>query len=403
MERIATIPVIASRYVEFTVELDKLVKKAKRYGNPDISFEPGEIRMGKITVRDPSARYGFRTIETRVVDVIVTGEAPRIGDYEFLARIDFDAKGNYVNVRPGADEIIDPKWFKTDNHCDHCGYDRQRNQVYIVRNLKTGEQVQVGRTCLRDYLGIDNPNAIAWRFAFFKEIRGLSELDIMERGTPDAWEVPLRSLLAITLSAIRNFGWVSKKQASFDPSLFPTAERVKEVLNGSKAESAQKILEDIQDADYRKADAVVEWVRNLDPEGKAYLHNLQVAFTDEFLTGYKNVALAVSAPAAYNREVENQRQNAAKRAVSKHIGTVKERLRALPVTQTFRRPYHSGTIYKFEDAQGNVLTWFCKSYGTSAENGDKLVIDATVLDHGEYNGVKQTVISHVKVKDRVGA
>lgn len=70
-------------------------------------------------------------------------------------------------------------------------------------------------------------------------------------------------------------------------------------------------------------------------------------------------------------------------------------------------------IYTMQDAEGNVLVYKTSAYLTfktgeigdfgcpveiGIRRGDKICISGTVKDHGEYKGIKQTVLQRVKVK-----
>lgn len=71
--------------------------------------------------------------------------------------------------------------------------------------------------------------------------------------------------------------------------------------------------------------------------------------------------------------------------------------------------YDSGTrhIYTFADAEGNCIVWktanAISAYDedadewVDAEIGDKVTMKATVKEHNEYKGIKQTVVTRPKV------
>lgn len=76
--------------------------------------------------------------------------------------------------------------------------------------------------------------------------------------------------------------------------------------------------------------------------------------------------------------------------------------------------YDSATsyIYTFRDADGNCIVWKTKSTlgmwledesgheeWVEAEVGDSIAMKATVKEHGEYKGTKQTVITRAKIAE----
>lgn len=78
--------------------------------------------------------------------------------------------------------------------------------------------------------------------------------------------------------------------------------------------------------------------------------------------------------------------------------------------------YHPETVhvYTLADADGNCIVWKSANFLSTewydgdddwhcetAEPGDKVLMKATVKEHGEYRGVKQTVVNRPKVKEIV--
>ena len=53
-------------------------------------------------------------------------------------------------------------------------------------------------------------------------------------------------------------------------------------------------------------------------------------------------------------------------------------------------------IHKLVDSQGNALTWFA-SGGDWLKEGESYTVACTVKEHGEFRGVKQTVVSRLAV------
>ena len=85
---------------------------------------------------------------------------------------------------------------------------------------------------------------------------------------------------------------------------------------------------------------------------------------------------------------------------SEHIGQIGEKV-DLEVTHVRTRYYDTrfGTtwVHTFTDAAGNVLVWKTSCACLDIEDGGKARIKATIKDHDEYNGVKQTVLIRCKI------
>lgn len=71
----------------------------------------------------------------------------------------------------------------------------------------------------------------------------------------------------------------------------------------------------------------------------------------------------------------------------------------------YKNAYGNVNIFKLEDENGNVLVWKTSSwleivvdgYCESIELGSKIRIKATIKEHSDYNGEKQTLILRVTV------
>ena len=112
------------------------------------------------------------------------------------------------------------------------------------------------------------------------------------------------------------------------------------------------------------------------------------------------------------RKADREAQWAAEKAQSNYVGSVGDRLE-LEVSYKFKVKYESqfGTvkIYSFKDADGNTLVWKTTSGylwadgekenggNVIAQKGDKIKIKATVKEHSEYKGEKQTILNRVKL------
>ena len=88
--------------------------------------------------------------ERQMVRTVISGNAPSYDGWTFLARADWSEGGMVLFTAPGIDGI--DRSGITEGSCDHCGINRYRKSTFIVRSDK-GEQLQVGSTCLKDFLG----------------------------------------------------------------------------------------------------------------------------------------------------------------------------------------------------------------------------------------------------------
>lgn len=115
-------------------------------------------------------------------------------------------------------------------------------------------------------------------------------------------------------------------------------------------------------------------------------------------------ALAVRSIIAKN--AERKAQYRAEALTKVHVGTVGER-RDFDLTVKFTTSYDTqfGTTWVFvmEDAEGNVVVykgsaWLYNAAKNMVEKGDTVSLKATIKEHGERDGVKQTIIARPKQK-----
>lgn len=401
------VAVLESRLPEALEALKKLADKARRYGNPDITVTVGETYTAARYVEDWDGEE--RKVSVQMVELVIEGEAPRIGQHEFLAHIELHEGGNLVDTRPGIKDL-DARFRHTNGYCDHCQTLRQRKDVYVVRDTETGTQLQIGRTCLRDYMGCDNPGAIAHRFALWAAVEGEFE-ERYGRGKAE-WSQSIEGLLSLSAVCIRLFGWCSQGQAQFNESLTPTGYYVRHVLfTGIRESDSEKvlrkqILDARTEADRETARETMRWVREELTADSDYNHNLKVLFSADAIHDPKRMGIVISAVAAYLKAKEKalrltQERTAA--AKSQHVGSVGERLRNLKVSIQSQRVVGSNewgetVLITFVDEAGNILKWFTGK-GTGHQNGEQVLLTGTVKKHDQFNGHDETTLARCSVKD----
>lgn len=398
VEEAQEVTVLACRAEEAVEALGKLARKAARYGCPGIEWTVGEVFTVTRTGEDyDGSPYEY---EEAYRTITVTGAAPVVGPYEFIASLERSEGGVLVNVRPGCE--IPVRYREADGSCDHCGTARRRNHVFVVRNLETGEHMQVGRSCLRDFMGTDDPARVLRRFDLYKKIGALGE-------EFDRWEAPQwrrQTLLALTARVIDAEGWKSRTSAR-EWGGTATADIVCRLLD--KARDSRKTL-GLTDAEWAEAEAVMQWAAALEPGESTYLHNLQVALAEGVVRYAGSVGLICSAVQARRRALAQEaKEVAAERSPSVHVGAVGERLRDLALTvaavNSWDTAWGTTYLYSFQDDAGNVLKWFAsrpeyvpgEDRDEQLRPGAKVIVTGTVKAHEEYKNAAETVLTRCKV------
>lgn len=367
--------------------LEKLARKAVKYGNSDITFS-----FGSPYIREIRTDEGKRKVE--YVDISVQGEAPKIAGWQLLGRIELMNGENLIHSVPGVEgQQLGEEYRHHDGFCEHCNSHRRRNDVYILTD-GGAYQIAVGRTCLRDFLGIDDPKAIVSRAQFFEELRNFQEED--EFGSLKAFGAySLHELLTVAAAYVRTRGYVSKGM-SIETGDETTSQSVKATLDGARGYEIEHT-----DADVEWKDKTIAFFRDAEEFGNNYLDNIRILMKEDIVLA-RHIPLVASAVITTQRELarKEKKEDAPE---SNFVGQVKERLRDLEVTLDkiiFLGDGHFGPsfLHIFQDENGNVFTWITGNKIEEAE-GTKLKLDATVKQHKVYNDVKQTVLTRAKVKE----
>jgi hypothetical protein len=411
--------ILESRLDEAQALIAKLKKKAAKYGCGEVSIEVGQL--------EPTSRWVKvfdKEIEVKTLHCLVTvhGEAPRVGEHTLVARITHEGGTFFIDTVPGLE--ADHRFRDGGKQCEHCRSDRQRKDLFVVE--QNGEQIQVGRSCLRDYLGIDDPKRVIRKFQWLKEVRELEEYGYSEHSDD---EELLPELLAIGCAAERQFTFVSKSlhdklydQADLamdrgeKPAHVPqvTSWRVNDALHPEfitgnqpydieRRKDADDLYNSVNDDDKAKANQVTEWVRAELNGDNDYIFNLKQAYASDYVLR-KRLALALSAIGSFNhdRRIKAERtKQQDEYAASVHVGAIKERLRGIGGVVKFRKVVGESQwgvveLIKILTDDGNLLNWFTGSAGEDFDLGNKVMFDGTVKNHDSYKGIAQTIITRVK-------
>ncbi len=377
-------------------KINDLNKRAKRIGTDPITLELGETKKVKLQTRF------VEDLWRGLVEVTVNGPEPRYADWQFVAALKPLTSGNMVFAI--GDQEIPRKYRKADMTCDHCGTKRKRNATYIIRSTETGEYKQVGRSCLKDFMGHGDPARFADFLAaiaeFVKEVE-----DWGDDGDTAYWdndELPsnkyfsIEKYLGYVVASIERHGWTSRAEAQFGD--YATADAAADWMFPPKHQRTEPVPEKA----LRKAKAALAWIRKK-PEKWAttnYLQNLRLLCKEDVI-GADEIGIAASLITVYDREKESERRerDIAAGKGSKHVGAVGER-RDFRLKITSIKPYDGnyGMVYitKLLDDDGNEFTWFASN--EPGEEGKTYNITATVKKHDEFRGIPQTHITRGKVK-----
>lgn len=277
--------------------------------------------------------------------------------------------------------------------CDHCGYDRNRNKVYFVNKEGENGFIRLGSSCVSHYFVNENVsgNALS-KFKLLEEIHNLHKPFDEEES---CWGYSshqsaylVKELLRWTVFTVAESGYVSVAKARDNFDVVATKDQV---TNNIHEEEVKLELTEKQE---KQAEELYEWAKEQGAKNE-YFNTVQQIIEQ----GYCPVRLAGYIIGVYgwwnsdnNKRIETEANK------SQHVGTVGERCEFNgKVVKVRSFDGHYGTSYQTTVVCGDdtVIYWNRlneKGGARCAEEGDAVTFFAKVKDHGEFNGVPQTIV-----------
>jgi hypothetical protein len=342
--------------------------------------------------------------------VKIGGVAPAYDGWQFIATLDWDEHaGLIVRSVPGAPQAKRDRL--QEGWCDHCKTVRRRRVTYMMRNMDTDEQLQVGRSCIKDFIGwtgtisfLEGPNTTKDGDGWFGAGGGRADYSTM-------------TVLTYAWAVIKTNGFVPASQAGCGAT--PTKVLVEMALypnrkNSAEVEFARSLAPVAAEAE-AKAQQVKDFVLSDDFNGPSdYVLNLKACIAAEHASP-RNFGLVVSAPQAHARHQEQTltRERQAKvGAESEWVGRVaakgeKMDRRDIEVTVVGIRyidgAYGAVTLYTLADPEGNLYKWFASDDKLGEDEGARFILKGSIKKHDEYQGTKHTHLTRCAVVRKLEA
>lgn len=332
-----------------------------------------------------------------VYDITVKLPVIKWKEYEYVATLKKEcgdeAENQVFSARP-KEESFDA-YFKKEFHCDHCSTRRFRKTVHLFRN-KEEKELMIASTCSKEYFGIDIANKICNLFSFLSKgnIKGdfVSLFDkFWKKSCPFNKEMFCRLCYGIITRDghyIKGGGTTNEANNYMNTSLILNSSDYIESLR-SGISNVMKLAEKFN---YQK---MVEYWKNK-TEKDNFTHNICVAF-DMYHPQHGYLAWAVF---DYMKNVEKFGQREQIPANSNHVGNIGERITTEVKINNIRGMETSWgytNLVEMIDKDGNVLNWWT-SKEFEGEKGDTVKITGTIKNHGEFRGVKNTVLKNCKTE-----
>lgn len=393
--------------VDFDNKLKKRIesigRQIEKYGCGKVSFEELSREVVELPVMkiDHITSTIFDT-GIRVPEEVVhyTFEMPnfKVGNYYPVALIEHDVVANdpgctnfvkYFDSRY-FDEVPQDKkdeWKTIKGHCDDCNDKYLRVRTVMLRDEDDGSYRQIGMSCLKRYLGISAYNVI-------NNFRTVSQL-VVDEPYIDEDSFPGGR---VTASYVKTVDYVASaiRQINIDGGYEKEGKTAQKAFNYLLSDGPIDISNYINEAE-----EIVQYFRNIpdnnDLYDDAFTRDTKVAISQDYT---KVSGLIAYASLLYMRLKDKEEKHSAAVKNSDYVGEKCERISGIKAkvisSNSFESRYGVSYVNTFEDLEThNQFVWFT-STATYSSGIIGEITRATVKDHQEYNGIKQTVLTRVK-------
>ena len=324
--------------------------------------------------------------------VSISGEYPAINGWKCIAKIDHRDGVNIIAIH---DEIDVQKYRDRKPTCDHCGHNKIKVQSYLIQNIESGELLQIGKTCIKDYIKGDPK----WMLQMLQWVTNLDDMLYQEfsiGGNSEPY-YDIETIATVSAMTIRKSGFVSASDYDEYGST-PTVFQVRDYFFGKRDQDWQDYW-NLTDADVILGKGMIEYFNGQSGDNNFTITIKQLLELN--MVRPKFFAYIAGAVSGYFKHLEREAKKAIDAKilrVNEHIGEIKKRqdfevvLESVIVTHGY---YGTVNIHKFRDVDGHSLTWFANNTGLDREIGETFIIKATVKKFDEYQGWKQTNIVRV--------
>lgn len=366
--------------------------------------------------QDEQGNHKFRTVTRTYYEVEVEGIAPKFADWEFMGTLEHTEAGNILRSLPGKEL---PETFRTGGaKCDHCNKVRRRKDTYIVRHQTSGEMKQVGHQCVRDFLGHVDPAHLAWLASL---IRDLEEAGSEEGSGRSPEVIYADHFVDYVAECVIRFGWTSMgavrayaAKAEGGAGITSTSSRAYRYMYPTQEMKRDGDIIEISPAATELAAKALAWGRALvnQETRNQYEHNLAMVCSKQTINT-RDMGILASVVSAYQkfmgvqelRRVANEKRKSLAET-STWFGTPGKR-EVFTVTVVGEHSFDSSfqygpetfTLYRMQDANGNVCIWKTGSHNLSV--GKTYKLKATVKEHAVWKEIKQTVFSRCAVVEEM--
>lgn len=368
------VKVIDIRKSEFETECNRLANKAKKLG-----FEFSCTLKDTVYEKDEKISHLYKYYY--IYDVTVPEYA--VNGWELVATLIPTDDAKRFKAMIISDTPVPVEYWSANTHkCDHCGRNvAHRAKLYLIHNQETDMWMQIGTSCIKDYLGGGLINYAKWS-------TNLKQLDEYSSSSDGTQYYAKEYFVAMVLSTIRRkHGFVSSTKMD---STYENVFSSRNVVTKEDEEKAKVICKWYDEKINTISDN--EFARLTD-----YERNLHAIFGKRFISTPYELKLMCSAVPYYER-------NQVKKSNGGYVGKIGDKVTVTAMVRSTRlcnTPYGNTWLLECVDKSSNVIKCFVTEQSRNGkliekmENLDLITITGTIKKHDDFRGTKSTLLTRV--------
>lgn len=331
-----------------------------------------------------------------------------------IAVLDHHEVGNVIHLvegewKPSAELALPSRFRTAKSFCEHCNTMRSRNKTVVIYNTQTKQFKQVGTTCLREYTGGIDAEAIA---AFEEAIKSPEEF--LGVSGSSKFFIETKDYLSAVVATMSLYGFMSKKKAAEINEEVRYNNNVKGVeatctravhlmTNNEKPNEMSNKWHNIYKSKDTEAfvEDALEWIKSYN-EPNDFMENLRVICSGSHIK-VSDVGFAACLMDLYKRHLEyekTRKQKEQENEMYRYYGEVGEKVTLngkLACVTSYSTQFGVMFIYKMI-YNSAIFVWKTSKYLGIDDSGAEVNLVGTIKEHSEFRGVKQNMLVRCKVE-----
>ena len=293
---------------------------------------------------------------------------------------------------------VPSEYHNTSMYCEHCSSNRGRTSVIIIRDLDTNTIKQVGKTCIKKYLGNG--------FSLLGNLL-LTIDDILDDYSDEYYSIAcnyvnLNKYLYCCMKSIKDRGYIKRYTVDDNGNDVMTTAHDAMILYDS--------VHDIDSVEVEKAIQVYKEFVLSKGDNSDFTHNVLTLLSNSYIERkYINMVAFVPTFLLNKYRFETEKKARKSELSNKYIGNVGDKVSA-KVRLIHYRYYEThftyrgetNCMYTFIDSEGNLIQWNTqKGIGydldVAIENKTQFTISGTVKACKEFKNRFYTVLTRCKI------